>query len=106
MQKVKLVTKCRVKTVTSLFFSTRLIPSHFAIGLFVLLMLFIFKVRISTVNSSVVYRYLLEHGADVAAVNNDGDLAIDLAEGEDVEELLMQWMEKEGKSCHRVLLIA
>ncbi|KAI0241081.1 hypothetical protein LSAT2_001739 [Lamellibrachia satsuma] len=41
-------------------------------------------------------RYLLEHGADVASVNNDGDLAIDLAEGEDVEELLLQWMEKEG----------
>ena len=69
-------------------------------------MVFRFKVRISTVNSSVVHRYLLEHGADVAAVNNDGDLAIDLAEGEDVEELLMQWMEKEGKSLHRVPRIA
>ena len=36
----------------------------------------------------------------MAAVNNDGDLAIDLAEGEDVEELLLQWMEKEGKTNH------
>ena len=47
---------------------------------------------------SLVCSFLLLAGANVAAVNNDGDLAIDLAEGEDVEELLMQWMEKEGKT--------
>ena len=44
------------------------------------------------------YRYLLKHGANVAAVNNDGDLAIDIAEDEDKEmkHLLQEEMEKKG----------
>lgn len=33
-------------------------------------------------------RYLIEHNADVAAVNNDGELPIDIAETEAMEELL------------------
>lgn len=41
-------------------------------------------------------RYLLKHGANVAAVNNDGDLAIDIAEDEEMENLLQEEMDKKG----------
>lgn len=33
-------------------------------------------------------RYLLSHGADIAAVNSDGDLPLDLAESDAMEGLL------------------
>lgn len=36
----------------------------------------------------LLLRYLIEHNADVAAVNNDGELPIDIAETEAMEELL------------------
>lgn len=36
----------------------------------------------------VFHRYLIEHNSDVAAVNNDGELPIDIAETEAMEELL------------------
>lgn len=35
-----------------------------------------------------IARFLIENNADVAAVNNDGELAIDIAETEAMEELL------------------
>lgn len=41
-------------------------------------------------------RFLIDAGANVAAVNNDGDLSIDLAEGDDMEQLLEDVMEEQG----------
>lgn len=48
-------------------------------------------------------RYLIEHNSDVAAVNNDGELPIDIAETEAMEELLeretqLRGMSKENKT--------
>lgn len=47
-------------------------------------------------NFSSFSRYLLKKGANVAAVNNDGDLAIDIAEDEEMEKLLQEEMDKKG----------
>ena len=41
-------------------------------------------------------RYLLEKGARLDAVNNDGELAIDLADGTDMTNLLSDAMETQG----------
>ena len=35
-------------------------------------------------------RYLIDHGANVSAVNNDGELAIDISESDEMEELLQK----------------
>ena len=42
------------------------------------------------------FRYLIDHGADVAAVNNEGELPLDLAEEEDMEDALTEELEKSG----------
>ena len=44
-----------------------------------------------------VHRCLIDHGADVAAVNNEGELPLDLAEEEDMEDLLTDEIERLGK---------
>ena len=41
-------------------------------------------------------RYLIEKGARLDAVNNDGELAIDLADGTDMENLLSVVMKTQG----------
>ncbi len=41
-------------------------------------------------------RYLLEHGANVSAVNNDGELAIDISESDEMEELLQREIDRQG----------
>lgn len=38
------------------------------------------------------YRFLIESGADLSAVNNDCELPVDIAEDSDVEEMLRQYM--------------
>lgn len=43
-------------------------------------------------------RYLIEHNSDVAAVNNDGELPIDIAETEAMEELLERETTLRGES--------
>ena len=43
------------------------------------------------------YRYLIQKGTDVASVNNEGELPLDLAEEEDMEDLLTDEIEKLGK---------
>ena len=48
--------------------------------------------------SILFHRYLIDHGADVAAVNNEGELPLDLAEEEDMEDLLTDEIERLGKS--------
>ena len=48
-----------------------------------------------------LYRYLMKHGASVAAVNNDGDLPMDIAENDEMEKLLKEEMDRQGKLlCH------
>ena len=42
------------------------------------------------INITSQYRYLLDHGASVSAVNNDGELAIDISESDEMEELLQK----------------
>lgn len=46
---------------------------------------------------ALVHRCLIDHGADVAAVNNEGELPLDLAEEEDMEDLLTDEIERLGK---------
>ncbi len=46
----------------------------------------------------ICYRYLIEHNSDVAAVNNDGELPIDIAETEAMEELLERETQLRGMS--------
>jgi len=41
-------------------------------------------------------RYLIDKGARLDAVNNDGELAVDLADGSDMENLLSDTMETQG----------
>ena len=49
-------------------------------------------------------RYLIEHKADVAAVNNDGELPIDIAETEAMEELLDKETQDRGlRTCQNIL---
>ena len=43
---------------------------------------------VQTVNPAK--RFLLDHGSNVAAVNNDGELAIDISESDEMEELLQK----------------
>lgn len=44
-----------------------------------------------------LFRYLIEQGADVAAVNNDGELAVDIAESDEMEELLHAVLKEKGE---------
>ena len=44
----------------------------------------------------LICRCLLDHGADVAAVNNEGELPLDLAEEDDMEDLLTEEIERLG----------
>lgn len=43
-------------------------------------------------------RYLLDHGANIAAVNSDGDVPLDIAEADSMEALLRAEIEKRGKA--------
>lgn len=42
------------------------------------------------------YRYLIEQGCNLAAVNNDGELALDIAESDEMEDMLQQHINKAG----------
>lgn len=45
---------------------------------------------------SLFFRYLIEHAANVAAVNNDGELPLDIAESDEMEELLQEHIIAKG----------
>lgn len=45
----------------------------------------------------ICHRYLLEHGADVSAINCDQELAIDIAESDDMRKLLEQHLRDIGE---------
>lgn len=44
------------------------------------------------------YRFLIEHGADIAAVNNEGELPLDLSEEDEMEEYLQNQLRKASMS--------
>ncbi|RZC37193.1 protein phosphatase 1 regulatory subunit 12B-like, partial [Asbolus verrucosus] len=46
-----------------------------------------------------IAKYLIEKGANVAAVNNDGELAVDIAECQKMEDLLNEEIKKRGIDC-------
>lgn len=48
-----------------------------------------------------IAKYLLEHGADIAAVNNDGELALDIAEEQTMEDLLQKEIHDRGEWLKR-----
>ncbi|XP_038216122.1 protein phosphatase 1 regulatory subunit 12B isoform X2 [Zerene cesonia] len=48
-----------------------------------------------------IARYLLENGADVAAVNYDGELAVDIADSDEMEELLQKAIDEKGIDCEK-----
>lgn len=43
-----------------------------------------------------IAKYLIEHGANVAAVNHDGQLAVDIAEPDEMEDLLKAEIKEQG----------
>lgn len=45
-----------------------------------------------------IAKYLIEHGANVAAVNHDGQLAVDIAESDEMEDLLKAEIKEQGMS--------
>lgn len=45
----------------------------------------------------MLFRYLLENGADVAAVNYDGELPVDIAESDEMAELLQKVIDEKGQ---------
>lgn len=46
-----------------------------------------------------IAKYLIEKGGNVAAVNNDGELAIDIAECQKMEDLLREEIDNRGIDC-------
>lgn len=65
----------------------------------VLCYLFIFVLSWGNVYMCVALcsRFLIDRGADLSLVNNDGDLAIDIADSDEMEMLLQQEIESKGK---------
>lgn len=43
-----------------------------------------------------IAKYLIEHGGYVAAVNHDGQLAVDIAESDEMEDLLKAEIKEQG----------
>ena len=46
-----------------------------------------------------IAKFLLDHGANVAAVNNDGELAIDISESDEMEDLLQKEIDIRQINC-------
>lgn len=47
-----------------------------------------------------IAQYLIECGADLAAINSDGELAIDLSNNERMEHLLQKYINEQSKNYH------
>ena len=47
-------------------------------------------------------RYLIEHGANVGAVNSEGELPLDVATEDAMERLLKSEIKKQGLTDHNV----
>ncbi|KAK8735540.1 hypothetical protein OTU49_005432 [Cherax quadricarinatus] len=46
-----------------------------------------------------IAKFLIDRGADLSLVNNDGDLAIDIADSDEMESLLQREIEAKGIDC-------
>ncbi|EAT35050.1 AAEL012753-PA, partial [Aedes aegypti] len=46
-----------------------------------------------------IARYLIENGADLAAINSDGELALDLACSDAMEDLIQRHIDEQGIDC-------
>ncbi|XP_058053385.1 protein phosphatase 1 regulatory subunit 12B isoform X2 [Anopheles bellator] len=46
-----------------------------------------------------IARYLIENGADLAAINSDGELAVDLANSDAMEDMIQHHNEEQGIDC-------
>ncbi|XP_054289486.1 protein phosphatase 1 regulatory subunit 12B-like isoform X3 [Macrosteles quadrilineatus] len=46
-----------------------------------------------------IAKFLIEHGANVASVNNDGELPVDIAESDEMEDMLQQHIDEQGIDC-------
>ena len=57
------------------------------------------RVNGSKIQIHISGTYLLEYQANVSAVNNDGELAIDISESDEMEELLQKEIDKQGINC-------
>ena len=51
------------------------------------------------INFIFLYRYLIENDADLSAVNNEGEVPLDLAEEEEMEEFLSDEVDNQGSRC-------
>lgn len=49
------------------------------------------------------FRFLIDRGADLSLVNNDGDLAIDIADSDEMESLLQREIDIRGKKIMVIL---
>lgn len=88
----KLININKIMCVKSILFS---LDPH----VYLLIELLHTKLRYITIiiNIGVFYfRYLLEHGADVSAINCDQELVTDIAESEDMRQLLEQHLKDIG----------
>ena len=47
-------------------------------------------------NTFIFFRFLVENGANVVAVNSEGEIAVDLAEEDDMREYLEEEIRKQG----------
>lgn len=52
-----------------------------------------------------IARYLVENGADLAAINSDGDLCIDLAASDSMEDLLQKYLEEQSEYYFDILWV-
>lgn len=52
-----------------------------------------------------IAKYLIEHGANVAAVNHDGQLAVDIAESDEMEDLLKAELKEQGMLIIKINLV-
>nr|XP_049461830.1 protein phosphatase 1 regulatory subunit 12A isoform X14 [Anopheles coluzzii] len=46
-----------------------------------------------------IARYLIENGADLASINSDGELAVDLANSDAMEDLIQHHLDEQGIDC-------
>uniref|UniRef100_A0A182QNZ4 Uncharacterized protein n=1 Tax=Anopheles farauti TaxID=69004 RepID=A0A182QNZ4_9DIPT len=46
-----------------------------------------------------IARYLIENGADLASINSDGELAVDLASSDAMEDLIQLHLDEQGIDC-------
>lgn len=53
------------------------------------------------INIHYFFRYLLENGADVAAVNYDGEVPVDISESDAMADMLHKIIEEKGKGIIR-----